>query len=200
MTFSILPWAALGYLMGSVPFGYILTRLFAGRDIRREGSGNIGATNVSRTLGWKGGLATMVLDVAKGAVPVALAAHFNPHPLAAGLAGLAAVLGHCYPLFLGFKGGKAVATSLGVFLVLAPLPCLAAAGIFILVISLTRFVSLGSILAAVSFPFLLLLFRKPEPTAVMAACIAGLIVWRHRENIGRLVRREERKFSLRKKP
>lgn len=200
MNIAVLPWAVLGYLMGSIPFGYLLTRLFVGRDIRREGSGNIGATNVSRTLGWRGGLATMLLDAAKGAAPVALAAHFNPHPLAAGLAGLGAVLGHCYPLFLGFKGGKAMATSLGVFLVLAPLPCLAAVGFFILVIALTKFVSLGSMLTAVGFPFLLLLFRKPEPYAVMAACIAGLIVWRHRENIGRLARREERKFSLRKKP
>ncbi len=192
---SLLPWALLGYLLGSIPFGYLITRLVAGRDIRREGSGNIGATNVSRALGWKGGVATMVLDVAKGAAPVALAAHFDPHPLVAGAAGLAAVLGHCYPLFLGFRGGKAVATSLGVFLVLAPLPCLAAAGVFVLTIALTRYVSLGSLLAAAAFPFLLLLFGKPEATAVMAACIAGLIVWRHRENIGRLVRGEERKFG-----
>jgi glycerol-3-phosphate acyltransferase PlsY len=198
MTLSVLPWALLGYLSGSIPFGYVLTRLFAGRDIRKEGSGNIGATNVSRTLGWKGGVATMVLDIAKGSVPVALAAHFHPHPLAAGAAGLGAVLGHCYPLFLGFRGGKAVATSLGVFLVLAPLPCAAAAGVFAGTILLTRYVSLGSILAAVSFPFLLLLFGKPEPTAVMAACIAGLIVWRHRENVGRLARGEERKFTGRK--
>jgi glycerol-3-phosphate acyltransferase PlsY len=193
-------WGILGYLLGSIPFGYILTRLFTGDDIRDSGSGATGATNVSRKLGLGGGLATMVLDVGKGSLAVLLANAFTHDPRWTALAGLTSVLGHCYPVFLGFRGGKAVATSLGVFLVLAPWPCLGAVGVFIAVVALTRYISLGSLLGAAVFPLLLWLSGKPDGYSVAASCIALLIIWRHRENVRRLLAGTERKFDGRRKP
>lgn len=193
-------WGILGYLLGSIPFGYILTRICTGDDIRDSGSGATGATNVSRKLGLAGGLATMILDVGKGMLAVWLANAFTQDPRWTALAGLTSVLGHCYPLFLGFRGGKAVATSLGVFLVLAPWPCLAAAGVFVAVVGLTRYVSLGSLLGATVFPLLLWLSGKPDPYSVAASCIALLIIWRHRENVRSLLAGTERRFDGRRMP
>jgi glycerol-3-phosphate acyltransferase PlsY len=192
-------WVILGYLLGSIPFGYLLTRLFTGEDIRKTGSGVSGATNVSRRLGPWGGLATMLLDAGKGALAVFLAHAFTQDSRWTALAGLAAVLGHCYPVFLGFRGGKAVATALGVFLVSSPPAVAVAAVLFVLVVWVTRYVSLGSLLAAAVFPVLYWLFHGPESGVVAASCTAMLIIWRHRDNIRRLLNGTERKFSLRRK-
>jgi acyl phosphate:glycerol-3-phosphate acyltransferase len=192
-------WAVLGYALGSIPFGYILTRLFTGEDIRASGSGATGATNVSRKLGAWGGLATLLLDAGKGALAVFLAHAFTHDPRWTALAGLASVLGHCYPVFLGFRGGKAVATALGVFLMSCPPAVGVAAALFVLVVWTTRYVSLASLLAAAFFPILYWLFHGPEAGVVAASCTAILIIWRHRENIRRLLNGTERKFSLRRK-
>ena len=192
-------WVILGYALGSIPFGYLLTRFFTGEDIRATGSGVTGATNVSRRLGLWGGLATMLLDTGKGALAVILAHAFTQDSRWTALAGLAAVLGHCYPVFLGFRGGKAVATALGVFLMSSPPAVAAAAALFVLVVGVTRYVSLGSLLAAAVFPILYWLFHGPESGVVAASCTAILIIWRHRDNIRRLLNGTERKFSLRRK-
>src|SRR3954463_6234735 len=168
MTSLYLITAAIAYLLGSIPFGYLLVRIFRGEDIRHTGSGNIGATNVARS-GAKGlGIATLVLDAVKGALAVWLAAliaaskynlcgDFIQNPCAPALrlmalAALCAVLGHVFPVWLRFKGGKGVATALGVFCVLFPKAILVALAIFILVVAITRYVSLGSILGAIAFP------------------------------------------------
>jgi len=192
-------WAVLGYLVGSIPFGYVLTRLFSGEDIRESGSGNVGATNVSRKLGLAGGIATAALDIAKGSLAAALALHFTHHPYWTALAGLSAVLGHCYPVFLKFQGGKAVATFLGVFVVLSPWVTLAGLGLFIGVTALSGYVSLGSLVLAAAFPVLLYLLTEPDAFIVAASCISLLIVWRHRENVKRLLAGTERKFTLRRR-
>jgi len=199
MTLPSWVWVILGYALGSIPFGYLLTRLFTGEDVRNTGSGVTGATNVSRRLGPWGGLATMLLDAGKGALAVVLAQAFAQDSRWTALAGLAAVLGHCYPVFLDFRGGKAVATALGVFLIACPPAVGVAAVLFILVIWTTRYVSLGSLLAAAVFPILYWLFHGPESGVVASSCTAVLIIWRHRDNIRRLMSGTERKFSLRRK-
>src|SRR3954468_6732704 len=168
--------ALISYLLGSIPFGYLLVRIFRGQDIRQTGSGNIGATNVARS-GAKGlAIATLVLDALKGAIAVLIAAQFatsvwNPYSPGTpvqpwflakfmALAALMAVLGHMFPVWLRFRGGKGVATAVGAFAVLAPLAILVVLGIFILVVGLTRYVSLGSIVSAVSFPIFAGLFYR----------------------------------------
>src|SRR5271168_1914800 len=149
--------AALGlliaYLLGDIPFGYLLVKLTTGRDVRESGSGNIGATNVLRTTGRAAGVATLLLDIAKGYVAVWLAAELTGGaPEWTSLAALAVMAGHAYPVFLKFKGGKAVATFIGAFACLTPWPLLAVLIIFVIVVGATRFISLGSVLAAASFP------------------------------------------------
>lgn len=185
---------AIGYALGSVPFGLILTRLAGAGDIRHIGSGNIGATNVLRT-GRKGlALATLLLDLAKGGLPVVLAgAWFGP--MAAALAGAGAIIGHCYPVWLGFRGGKGVATAAGLVLGLTPglfLPVLAA---FVVIVWLTRWVSLGSISAAALAPLLAWLTGQGL-AALLYLLVAALIVLKHRENIGRLLRGQENRISF----
>ncbi|MBT9329634.1 glycerol-3-phosphate 1-O-acyltransferase PlsY [Paracidobacterium acidisoli] len=198
--------AAVAYLLGSIPFGYILVRLFRNEDIRAKGSGNIGATNVVRS-GAKGlGALTFLLDVCKGYLAVFLCGHLAaissltaiPAGKAEALAALCVILGHIYTVWLGFKGGKGVATALGVFLALALWPALAAMGIFIIVFALSRYVSLGSILAAIAFPVFAFLLphapRDPWLSAVMV--IAPLIVIaKHHQNIGRLLQGREYRFG-----
>jgi len=145
---------ALAYLLGSIPFGLVLTKIFGGADIRKSGSGNIGATNVARVVGPAAGILTLLLDAAKGAAAVWLAGHFAEHRAAPMmLAGVAALVGHCFPVWLKFKGGKGVATALGVFAMLAPLAVLAAAVFFFVVVLLWRYVSLGSVSAAAGLFF-----------------------------------------------
>jgi glycerol-3-phosphate acyltransferase PlsY len=192
--------AVLGYLLGSVPSGLVLTRWAGLGDIRSIGSGNIGATNVLRT-GRKGlALATLLFDLAKGALPTYLALRWGGEA-AAVLAGAGAILGHCFPVWLGFKGGKGVATAAGVMLGLTPAALLLALAVWVAVVALTGYVSLGSIAAAAVFPVLVWLVDPPEQPEILwldVAAAAG-IIWLHRANIGRLVHGTERRASLRRR-
>ncbi|ABF52924.1 glycerol-3-phosphate 1-O-acyltransferase PlsY [Sphingopyxis alaskensis] len=176
-----------GYLLGSIPFGVLLTRAFGAGDLRQIGSGNIGATNVLRT-GRKGlAAATLLLDGAKGAAAVLLARHFVPQlgDHAAMIAGAAAMIGHCYPVWLKFRGGKGVATLLGLALALAWPIGLIFAAVWLGTVLLLRFSSLGGMLGAVSAPVAAFAFDYPV-YAVGLAGLAVIVLWRHRENIARL--------------
>lgn len=184
----------IAYLIGAIPFGLILTRLAGAGDVRRIGSGNIGATNVLRT-GRKGlALGTLVLDIAKGALPVWLAfRHFGPDMAVA--AGLGAVLGHCFPVWLKFRGGKGVATAAGVMLALTPLVALLAIVVFAVIVAATRYVSLGSIVAAVAAGPLAYWLGYFQPFELYLA-LALVIVLKHAGNIRRLVTGQESKLSF----
>jgi glycerol-3-phosphate acyltransferase PlsY len=190
------------YLLGAIPFGLLLTKLFGSGDVRKVGSGNIGATNVARAAGPLAGIFTLVLDAAKGAAAVWLAARFaNESATWMIIAGLAALIGHCFPVWLGFRGGKGVATAAGVFLVLCPLALLGAVLLFVLVVVFSRYVSLGSISAAASIPMLIYFLWAPHhapPLVVTFGALAAaiLIVYKHDGNIQRLVQGEEPKFSF----
>jgi glycerol-3-phosphate acyltransferase PlsY len=179
---------ALAYLIGAIPFGYLLVRFTTGRDVREEGSGNIGATNVLRTTGRGPAVATLVLDIAKGAFAVWLAGTLtglSENWMA--LAALAVMAGHSYPVFLNFKGGKAVASFIGAFLYLTPLPLLAVLVVFVAIVALTGYISAGSVIAAAMFPLGVWLILHPAPLVVLASLAAGaFIVWRHKANIERL--------------
>lgn len=189
---------ATGYLLGSMPWGYWLPRLLVGVDVRTLGSGNAGATNVWRSLGFKLGLAVAALDIAKGAAAALLGLWLGGH-LVAVLAGVAALFGHWRPLFLRFaKGGKTVATTGGVALALATLPALAAAGTWILVFLLTRYASVASIVAAVSLPLYALLFGASWPVLAFTAGAAVAILVLHRANVRRLLAGSENKIALRR--
>lgn len=180
------------YLLGSIPFGLILARR-RGVDVRQVGSGNIGATNVARNLGKKLGLAVLVLDVAKGAIPV-LALRWLPietHPLLVMAVGIAPILGHCFPVWLRLHGGKGVATALGVFLALEPAVAGLAVAVFALIYALFRVVSLGSMGASVAVPVLLWALGRPAPEVALGVMGAAVIVVQHRQNIRRLLRRAE---------
>ncbi len=180
------------YFLGAVPFGRIIGKRVARIDIRNQGSGNIGATNVARELGIGWGILTLVLDAAKGSIPVMAALAMGGEGGLAEGTGLAAVVGHQFSVFLGFRGGKGVATALGVFGTLDPGITVAALGVFLAVVAVTDHVSMGSMAASCAMPLGLALFGgTPERTAA-AVVIAGLIVWAHRENIRRLLRGEER--------
>ncbi|MBI5655857.1 MAG: glycerol-3-phosphate acyltransferase [Geobacter sp.] len=183
------------YLLGSVPTGLVLARVVGGVDIRTTGSGNIGATNVSRTLGWKVGVLTLVGDCLKGVVPVLLAYRLGFTEGWLALTGLAAFTGHIYTVFLRFKGGKGVATALGVFLAMSPLSVLAALAVFGLVFWKWRYVSLASISAAAAMPLLVALIDRRGLIFLMSGVIALLVIWRHRENIQRLRLGTESKFK-----
>jgi glycerol-3-phosphate acyltransferase PlsY len=203
--------AVVGYLLGSIPFGYLLVKVFRGEDVRLSGSGNIGATNVARS-GAKGlGIATLILDALKGSCAVGFArllapshgfhgiASPSPLPLMA-TAALAAVLGHVFPVWLRFKGGKGVATALGVFMVLFPKAILLALAIFILIVIVTRYVSLGSVVGAIAFPVAAYFLQpKDEPTdwvsLGLAATVSLLVVVKHHENIRRLLARTENRLG-----
>jgi acyl phosphate:glycerol-3-phosphate acyltransferase len=201
--------AIVGYLLGSIPFGFLLVKLFRGEDVRSTGSGNIGATNVART-GSKGlAVATLGLDTLKGMAAVAIAAtlaHSGYNSCGEGAcveparlmsaAALAAVLGHIFPVWLRFKGGKGVATALGVFLVLFPKAVLVSLAIFILVVAATRYVSLGSILAAIAFPIAAYFLGSSDWEALLPVCVISLvIVLKHHANIGRLLAGNENRFG-----
>lgn len=193
------------YFLGSVPFGLLLAKLFGGGDVRKTGSGNIGAANVARVAGPLAGILTLVLDTAKGAAAVLLAARFT-HESAAWmmLAALAALVGHCFSVWLKFKGGKGVATALGLFLALCPPAALAALLLFALVAACWRYVSLGSISAAAAMPLLMYFLWAPHhapPLIITFGSLAAtlLVVYQHRANIQRLVRGEEPRFSVSKK-
>jgi acyl phosphate:glycerol-3-phosphate acyltransferase len=191
-----------GYLLGAVPFGLLLSKVFAGQDVREHGSGNIGATNVSRVAGPTAGILTLALDTCKGAAAVWLGARLTDHAAAPMMfAGLAALLGHCFPVWLKLKGGKGVATALGVFLVLCPLAALAAFILFLLVVFFWRYVSLGSLSAAAAMPLLIYFLWAPghaPPLAITLGTIfaAALIFYKHDANMQRLVDGTEPKYTL----
>lgn len=184
-----------GYLLGSLSFALLLVRWRTGTDIRKEGSGNAGATNVLRAHGKALGLAVALLDVAKGAAAVLLVRIVTADPRYAAAAGFAAILGHVFPLYSGFRGGKGVATAIGAFLVLAPVATLACLMIFLVLVAATRYVSLGSVVAMVLLPPATgLLSHAPLAVVIAAAATALLVVFKHIENLKRLARGEERKF------
>jgi len=198
--------AIAAYLLGSIPFGFLLVWLFRKEDIRSKGSGNIGATNVMRS-GAKGlGALTFLLDACKGYVAVLIASLIGVVPAlasvppgnAAALAALCAILGHIYTVWLGFKGGKGVATAFGVFLALAPWAALASLGVFVLVFALSRYVSLASIIGAAAFPILALLLRHADYGPWLTAMIflaPAIIIAKHHQNISRLRHGTEYRFG-----
>lgn len=178
----------LAYLIGAIPFGYLLVRWKTGGDIRASGSGNTGATNVLRTTGIVTGIATLILDIGKGYFAVWIADRASSgSAFWMSLAALAVMAGHAYPVFLGFKGGKAVASFLGAFLKLVPLAAIAVLIVFLAVVAKTRYISLGSIIAAATFPLAVwLIFQPPLSVEVAALAAAVFIIYRHRTNIQRL--------------
>jgi glycerol-3-phosphate acyltransferase PlsY len=193
------PWiiaTLVAYLLGSIPFGYLLMRVFRNEDVRATGSGNIGATNVAR-IGGKGlGIATLLLDLGKASAAVLIARHFYTYDIAAAAA-IAAILGHVFPVWLGFRGGKGVASALGVFLALTPAAALSVLGVFILIFVLTRYVSLASIIASVSFPFFAFYF-VPQRSTIVITCflfVPALIIVKHHQNIRRLFAGTESRFG-----
>lgn len=204
--------AVIAYLLGSIPFGYVVMRIARGTDVRASGSGNIGATNVARTGGAKLGMVTLFLDALKGYIAVFLAEQLakqvfsnvdpeqRPYILAAmSLAVLFAMLGHIFPVWLKFRGGKGVATGLGCFVALAPKAVLLVLAIFAAVVMVSRYVSLGSIIASAAFPiFAYLLYRQDASPAMLVATIAAsaLIILKHRTNIERLIGGTENRLSF----
>ncbi|NMC27088.1 MAG: glycerol-3-phosphate 1-O-acyltransferase PlsY [Syntrophomonadaceae bacterium] len=184
------------YLIGSVPFSYLFSRYLGGVDIRSRGTGNVGATNVLRTLGMKIALLSLLGDVFKGVLAAWLGLVFGGEGLAA-LCTVAVVIGHCWPLFLDFRGGKGVATSAGALLVLMPLITLILLVTFVTIIAVSRYVSLGSVCAAVLLPLLALVMREPWQYLLMTVVLAGMVLFRHRTNIERLRRGCESKLGQR---
>jgi acyl phosphate:glycerol-3-phosphate acyltransferase len=208
MTSTYIIVAVIAYLLGSIPFGLILVKLFRGTDVRQIGSGNIGATNVMRT-GSKGlGIATLVLDAMKGYAAVLLAiivggarfgANLGPVYVAAGIAAVFAMIGHVFPVWLRFKGGKGVATGVGVFLALVPKAVLIVLGVFALIFAASKYVSLASIIATAAFPAVAYAFLRGADGAVLMPFIvtaAVLIIAKHHQNIRRLISGTEHRLEL----
>jgi len=193
----MIPIVIVAYLIGSVPFALLLTRRWGAADLRRIGSGNLGAANVLRASGVKAGVLVAVLDIAKGAVSVMLAQRFADHAAAPAAAGLAAIVGHIYPVWLRFRGGKGVATACGVFSVLTPLAIPPALGIFVVAVWLTKYISLGSMLASVALPPIAYATGSPAPAVAAAFVASAIIVFRHRSNLVRLRTGTERRIGAR---
>ncbi len=191
MTRYLLP--IIAYVLGSVPFGIIFSRLFGGKDPRTTGSRNIGATNVRRSAGKTAAALTLIADILKGAAPVYAAEALGLPSAFVAASGFAAFLGHLYPVFLGFKGGKGVATACGVMAVIAPLATVIALLVFIITVAIKRYVSLGSMLAAGSMPIILYLIGASEFVG-LGVLIAAFITLKHRANIRRLLAGEENKL------
>jgi len=189
---------AIAYAIGGIPFGLIIVKLKTGQDVRASGSGNIGATNVLRTTGRIAGILTLLLDAGKAFFAVWLADWLTGGSIAwMSFAALAVLLGHAFPVWLGFNGGKAVASFIGAFLYLAPVPLAAVLLIFLLLVAWTRYLSLGSIIAAGLFPLACWMIRHPDwPVLVVATAAAALIVWRHRANIDRIRAGNENVFRF----
>jgi glycerol-3-phosphate acyltransferase PlsY len=195
---SAAPWLLLSYLLGAIPTSYIVGKVFRGVDLRQIGSGNLGATNLYRTLGWRFAVPVGLFDVAKGAVPVLV---FGPRlpafPLFPVLCGMAAVFGHVFSVFVNFRGGKGVATAAGMILAIAPMALLVAALVWLLVLRLSGYVSLASIVAAAVFPladWLLHAGRRSAANLGIDVALAAFIIWKHRSNIQRLLNGTEHRF------
>jgi len=193
------------YLLGSIPVGWIVARLFFKTDIRSKGSGNIGATNALRQFGTAVGLIVLLLDMSKGIIAVLLAKSiYGSGTMMVVICGLLAILGHVFPIWLKFKGGKGVATAAGVFIALTPISLLIALLVFIVVVVITRYVSLGSIVAALSLLAVnvISIFRQPNKDyalLILVVLIVAMIIYKHKENIARLIRGNENKISFTRK-
>jgi glycerol-3-phosphate acyltransferase PlsY len=185
------------YLLGSIPVGLLLTKAFSKQDPRQAGSQNIGATNIYRVAGRRLALMTLAGDALKGLVPVSVAGAWHFPEIWVALAAMAALVGHLYPLYLGFRGGKGVATALGIFIALCPLAVIIDFFLFAGVLTTWRIVSVSSMSAAAFMPFLIWVFTGSQPYVVMAICVAILIVYRHRANIQRLVAGRENRIQFR---
>jgi glycerol-3-phosphate acyltransferase PlsY len=202
-TLVAIPFGA--YLLGSIPFGLLLAELFGGEDVRKAGSGNIGATNVARVVGPLAGILTLIFDMAKGTAAVWLAGRVsNDSATWMMIAAVGVLIGHCFPVWLKFKGGKGVATALGVFLALCPLAAAGALLLFVLCVAYWRYVSLGSVAAAAAMPLLIYFLWAPRhaPPIIVDAgtlAIALLVIYKHDGNLQRLVEGTEPRFSFRKK-
>jgi acyl phosphate:glycerol-3-phosphate acyltransferase len=181
----------VAYLIGSIPFGYLIVRGKIGADVRQTGSGGTGATNVSRRAGKAAGVLTLLLDALKGSAAVVIAKTFTGSEWIVAAAAVAVLLGHIFPVWLGFRGGKGVATGAGVFLVLAPFALLCAGVIFLAIVLSTRYVSLGSMIGAATIPLFVWLWSDSRPLLIAAIVGALLIVFAHRGNISRLTQRTE---------
>ena len=188
---------AFAFVLGSIPFGLVIAKTIKGIDPRKAGSGNIGSTNVARLCGWPCGVLTLFCDIMKGTLPVLIAVHFMPEQFWQSLVALCAVLGHIKSPFLGFKGGKGVATTIGALIPLAFLPLLCAVACFFVVVFITRYVSLSSMTMAVALVVFYALFGHWQ-LLPLGTVLAVMIIWAHRSNIGRLMRGEESKFVLKK--
>jgi glycerol-3-phosphate acyltransferase PlsY len=188
--------ALFGYLLGSVPTGLLLAKLFSKVDPRKTGSRNIGATNIFRTAGKGLGILTLVGDVLKGMIPIGIASQLGISDLWLATAGLCTFLGHIFPIFLGFRGGKGVATALGVYLVISPIAVLMECLLFAGLVWRWRYISLGSICCATSIPVLIAFFRSDSQAYfILSVVIAALILYRHQENIVRLLQGTENKWK-----
>ena len=194
--FFVIPLAA--YFIGAIPFSYLITRWKTGGDIRNLGSGNVGATNVLRTTGKLPGFTALILDVGKGVAAVYLGRALGGNEIWGAVGGFFAVVGHSFPVFLNFRGGKSVATGGGAFLVLCPLGIISAIAVFIVMLLIFRIVSLGSITASASFPLFAWLYGAEIGIVIWGAISALWIILRHSENVVRLLRRTERKMGERK--
>lgn len=194
-----LAFAAASYLLGAFPTGYLVVKARSRRDIRTLGSGATGATNVLRVGGWRSALPVALVDILKGALPAVLGLHLFDDPAFAAQAASLAVLGHCYPVYIGFRGGKGVATAAGAMAALAPWPAAASLAVFVSAVAVTRYVSLGSLLAAAAFPAWAVLFGASPPAAAWSVAIVLVIFVRHAANIRRLVQGREPKLGARDK-
>lgn len=178
---------ALAYLLGSIPFSFLVARRFGVADVRKVGSGNVGATNVMRSAGTAAGILALALDVAKGATAALLTRLAAPaSDLLPSLAAAAAVVGHMYPVWLRFRGGKGVATGAGAFLPLAPAATGVGVIVFVIAAAASRYASLGSVLGAISLAIATFVLKSPVPVSITAALVAALVVWKHRRNLGRI--------------
>lgn len=188
----------VAYLLGAIPFGYLLVKWKTGADVRTSGSGNIGATNVLRTTGRLAGVATLLLDIGKGYLAVWLAARWTGgDPLWMSAAAIAVMAGHAYPVFLKFQGGKAVASFVGSFLCLSPLSLLCVLLIFVVIVGWTKHISMGSICAAATFPLAVwLVGRQPTPVFVAALVASAFVVYKHSSNIARIHAGTENRFKF----
>lgn len=187
--------AGLSYLLGAIPSGYVLFYISEKKDIRNFGSQATGATNLFRLKGWKFAVPILLFDVLKGGLPVVLALEFFEDLRFALVCGFLAVVGHCFPVYIKFKGGKGLATTLGAYAVLGFKPLLLSLGVFLLAVGITRYVSLGSLLAVLSYPFFILLFKGNLEIVCLSVVLFLLIVFMHRGNIARLIKGEERKLG-----
>jgi len=185
------------YLIGSIPFAFLLARRWSAADLRQVGSGNLGAANVMRASGVTAGVLVAILDITKGAASVMLAARLSGNAAAPAAAGLAAIVGHIYPVWLRFRGGKGVATACGVFSVLTPLAIPPALAIFLVTVALTKYISLGSLLATIALPPLAYAMGSPAPAVIAASAAAVIIIFRHRSNLARLRTGTERRLGVR---